>query len=317
MTERDEPGFLEPEVDGFVEDFVEYQPPEPYVQEIALFGGLACDAHRTSDAAVVQVLRDGIERVALASMGVELTWWTSAITPEDDLERGNSVTTVEGLDWSFVASRAGHLEGVTLLAEATALRPYVGHPKREPVVMHAGFPRPRPGSEPPVGQLRIGFSMHRWAMYGSGVDLARVVEPLTDWLLEGVDTLDADTGYLTLDRVSARDGFSPWEEAVQTQNRQVSAKLWGYGWGTLLSAAHVAVLGGIGPLQQLDWATVQDRPGGRAWLTLTRDITAVGRHDMRLLRELLAPALPIGSRNLQDYRDIIADPRFSSPDYLL
>lgn len=290
---------------------------EPYQQEVALFGGIACGRHRTSDAAVVAVLREGVERVVLASMGIELTWWTSAVTPDDDLESTSPTHTREGLDWAHVGSRVGNLETVTVTAIATAMHDFPRHPKYRPVCLRATFPRSWPGTAGKVGELRIGLSMHRWAMYGGGVDLDRVLDPLSKWLLDSTDALDADTGFLALDRMDAGYDFSPWEQAVGTLNRDVSTKLWGYGWGTLLGATHVAALGGIESLRHLTWARIEQRPEGRVWLTLTRDIAALDRADMRALREVLAPVLPPGSRTLETYQNDPPEPGVVHLDYLL
>lgn len=134
--------------------------------------------------------------------------------------------------------------------------------------------------------------MHRWAMYGDGADL---------------------------DRVSADDDFSPWERAVgfSPGYRDVTDTVWGYGWGTLLGTSHVAALGGIQSLQRLPWARAEQRAGGRVWLTLTREISALDQDAMRSLREILAPVLPVGSRTYQEYLNSPPEPGVLPEVYLL
>ncbi len=209
-----------------------------------------------------------------------------------------------------MAAREGNLESVSLTAITTAMRGYPWQPKDNPVTLGARFPMFMHWADKEVAGLTIGLAMHRWAMYGGGADLDRVVEPLTGWLLGPADALDADTGHITLDRVSADDGFSPWERAVgfSPGYRDVTDTVWGYGWGTLLGTSHVAALGGIQSLKRLPWARAEQRAGGRVWLTLTREISALGQDAMRPLREILAPVLPVGGRTYQQYLNSPPEP---------
>lgn len=277
-------------------------PDVPYEPEVALFGGVAVQSHRPAEADVIAVLRDGVERVVQYSMGIDLSWFTSAIRLDDDLESGQpGVTGGEGLDWDFVRSREGALVGVTLGARATALLPYHWHPKLRVVTVHARFPRFVSWAGREVGGLRIGLSMHRWAMYG-GEDLRRVTGPLTDWLLAAADALGAETGYVTLDTVDAQNDFSPWERVTgcSPAARDVTSTLWGYGWGTLLSPVHLDRIGGFERLEGMG-ARVRAVPGGRVWVTLNDDIATLDPSAVAALREVLRPALPVGDQTVEEY----------------
>ena len=278
-------------------------PDVPYEPEVALFGGVAVQSHRPAEADVIAVLRDGVERVVQHSMGIDLSWFTSAIRLDDDLESGRpEVTGREGLDWDFVRSREGALIGVTVGARATALLPYHWHPKLRVVTVHARFPQYVSWAGREVGGLTIGLSMHRWAMYGGGVDLRRVTGPLTDWLLAAADALGADTGYVTLDTVDAQNDFSPWERVTGCgpAARDVTSTLWGYGWGTLLSPVHLDRIGGVERLEGMG-AGVRAVPGGRVWVALNDDIATLDPSAVASLREVLRPALPVGDQTMEEY----------------
>lgn len=278
-------------------------PDVPYEPEVALFGGLTVQSRRPAAADVIAVLRDGVERVVQHSMGIDLSWFTSAIRLDDDLESGQpELTGRERLDWDFVRSREGALIGVTLSALATALLPYHWHPKRGVVTVDATFPRYVPRADREVGGLTIRLSMHRWAMYGGGEDLRRVTGPLTDWLLDAAEALGADTGYVTLDTVDAQNDFSPWERVTGCSpvQRDVTATLWGYGWGTLLSPVHLDSIGGVERLEELG-AGVRVVPGGRVWVTLNDDIATLDPAAVAALREVLMPALPVGEQTMEEY----------------
>jgi hypothetical protein len=236
-------------------------------------------------------------------MGIDLSWFTSAIRLDDDLESGQpEVTGRDGLDWEFVRSRQGALIGVTLGARATALLPYHWHPKLRVGTVAATFPMFVPWAGREVGGLTIGLSMHKWAMYGGGVDLVRVTGPLTDWLLDAADALGADTGYVTLDTVDAQNDFSPWERVTgcPPARRDVTSTLWGYGWATLLSPVHLDRIGGVERLEELG-AGVRAVPGGRVWVNLNDDIATLDPSAVAALREVLMPALPVGDQTMEEY----------------
>lgn len=272
--------------------------------EVALFGGVAVQSSHPAEADVVAVLRDGVERVVQHSMGVELTWFTSAIRQDDDLESGKpGVTGRDGLDWDFVSSRRGDPGSIVVTACPTALLGYHWHPKHQVVAVHASFPTFAQWAGRDVGGLRVGVSMHRWAMYGGGQDLVRVTGPLSYWLLDAADALGADTGYITLDQVSAQNDQSPWERVTgfSPGARDVTSTLWGYGWGTLLPPVHLDRIGGLGGLRSLAMGEVRELPGGRVWFTLGADIATLDPSAVVALREVLRPALPVGSRTVEEY----------------
>ena len=276
---------------------------DPYVREVALFGGVAVQSSRPSDEDVVAVLRNGVERVVAQCMGIDLSWTTSAIVSSDDLHSETSGTGRQGIDWEFALGRGEPLESVTLMATATAMEGYHWHPKWLPVVVDAHLPHGRGAGS----GLVVGLSMHRWAMYDGGADLVRAAGFLEPWLLEAAERLGADTGFVTLDRVSANDVESPWERAtgIGPSARDVTRTLWSYGWGTLLAPVHVEAVGGRAALEALggtvDGVQVRD-VGGRTWVTLGPDPGAVRPEDVRALREVLQPALPRGPRSLEEFQ---------------
>lgn len=278
-------------------------------REPALFGGVATRGLRPT-ADVVAVLRDGVEQVAARTMGIELTWTTSAITASDDLQSESADTGRSGLDWEFVLGREGVLSSVALIGQATALLAHPSHP-RATVAMAA--------ARLMGGNLTVGLSLHRWAMYGGGEDLSRSCGIVSDWLLRSAQVLDADTGYLTLDRVEAGELESPWERATGRSPalRDVGTDLWGHGWGTLLSPAHLDRVGGVDALAASGLGDVVRLPGGRVWFTLHGGVEDVTRDDVAALRKVLLPALPVGPRSLEEYRLLVEDPELVAPDLLV
>lgn len=284
--------------------------PEP-----ALFAGVAVSWARPVED-VVAVLRDAVEEVALGTVGIDLTWTTVAITGSDDLENGRTDDTGrEGLDWDFVLGRADGLRTVSLVAEATALLPYPWHPKRTVAVAHASLPQPGRRE----GGLTVAVSVHRWAMYGGGEDLGRPVGLAGTWLLRAAERLHAQTGYLTLDRVSADALESPWERVTWAPagSRDVSAHLWGHGWGTLLSPVHLERIGGVATLEASGLGDVHELPDGRVWFTLRRDLAEVTHADVAALRQVLLRALPPSRRAPEDFRREIEEYGSAEPDYLV
>lgn len=280
---------------------------EAYAREPAMFGGVAVQSGRPSDEAVVAVLRDGVERVVTSSIGVDLTWTTTAVVASDDLSSGDAGIGRPGIDWDFVLGRGEPLQAVTLVATATAMEGFDSHPRWLPVVVDATMPVPVPHGRGDGGGLVVGLSMHRWAMYGGGEDLVRVADVLTPWLLDAADRLGADAGYATLDRVTAEDDQSPWERVAGCLPalRDVTRTLWGYGWGTLLSPVHLEAVGGRAALEslrvRLPGVEVRDVGAGRTWVTLDPDPAAVRPEDVSMLREALAPGLPRGTRTVEEF----------------
>ena len=279
------------------------------IREPALFGGVAATGRRpTTD--VVAVLRHGVEQAAVRAMGIELTWTTSAITTSDDLQSEAADTGRPGLDWDFIVGREGVLSSVALIGQATALLAHPSHPRATVAMVAAGL-RGR--------DLTVGLSLHRWAMYGGGEDLSRSCGIVSDWLLRSAQVLDASTGYLTLDRVEAGELQSPWERATGRSHalRDVSTDLWGHGWGTLLSPAHLDRVGGVDALVASGLGDVVSLPAGRVWFTLHGGVSDVTRDDVAALRQVLLPALPVGTRSLEEYRRLVEDPELVEPDFLV
>lgn len=279
---------------------------EVYVREVAMYGGVVVQSSRPSDEDVVAVLRDGVEQVVQQCMGIDLSWTTTAFVASDDLTSARTAAKAgrRRIDWDLPLGRGEPLQSVTLSATATALEDHHWHPKWLPVTAHARMPVDVPHGRGDGGGLVVGLSMHRWAMYGGGADLVRVADLLTPWLLDAADRLGADAGYATLDQVSAGDSQSPWERVTgcPPSLRDVTRTLWGYGWGTLLSPAHVEAVGGPSALEHLAPAVqVREVGGGRTWVTLGPDPAAVRPEDVSALRHVLAPALPIGSRTVEEF----------------
>ena len=297
---------------------------EPYVREPAMFGGVAVQSSRPTDEAVVAVLRAAVEHFVLQSIGIELTWTTSAIVGSDDLTSARTATkTAAGGSTGTSRSVSGEpLQSVTLSATATAMEGYHWHPKWLPVTVSATMPVAVPHGRGDGGGLVVGLSMHRWAMYGGGEDLVRVADLLTPWLLGAAHRLGADTGYATLDRVTAEDGQSPWATVTgcPPSLRDVTRTIWGYGWGTLLSPTHVAAVGGRGALERLREVVptleLRDGGAGRTWLALGPDPAAVRPDHIAALRDVLVPALPRGTRTVAEFEQEVALGR-SSEQYVI
>lgn len=288
----------------------EYMGPPDFEREVALYGGVAVGLRQAPYADVIEVLRRAVEEVVVPAIGIDLTWFTSAICSDDDLESGDTRTTGrDGVDLDFALSRVepvwerGGLFDVTLLGAATALMPHFWHPKRVVVVIHARFASPMEIAGRKAGGTTVGVSLHRWALYGGGANLTGVTGTLSDWLLRSSERLGADTGYVTLDRVTAQSTESPWEWLTASGGigRDVTSDLWGYGWGTLLSPAHLERIGGAAALAALETGRVREFPGGRVWFTLGDDIATLDPATVAALREVLLPALPVGRMTLEEY----------------
>ncbi|WP_421742669.1 hypothetical protein [Cellulomonas sp.] len=280
-----------------------------HVREPAMFGGVAVQSSQPSDEAAVAVLRDGLERVVEQCIGIDLSWTTTAVVASDDLSSEDTDIGRPGTDWEFALGRGEPLRSVTLTGMATALEGYDWHPKWLPVTLHARMPVSVAHGRGDGGGLVVGLSMHRWAMYGGGEDLVRVADLLTPWLLDAADRLGADTGYATLDQVTAEDDQSPWERVTRCvpSLRDVTRTVWGYGWGTLLSPVHVEAVGGPDALRGvLPTVELRDAGSGRTWLTLGPDPAAVRPEEIQALRAVLAPALPVGSRTVEEWDRSVA-----------
>lgn len=303
---------MDDELDAAYADSPDTGPEGP---EPALFAGVAVSWARPVED-VVAVLRDGVEQVALGTLGIDLTWTTVAITSADDLESGRTDDTSRpGLDWDFVLGRGDGLRSVSVVAEATAMLAHPWHPKRTVAVVHASLPQ----AGRREGGLTAAVSVHRWAMYGGGEDLGRPVGLAGGWLLGAAERLQAQTGFLTLDRVSADALESPWERVsgLPPALRDVSTHLWGHGWGTLLSPVHLERVGGAAALEASGLGDVHELSGGRVWFTLRRDLAEVTHDDVAALRQVLLPALPPARRTPDQFRREIEEYGVAEPDYLV
>lgn len=189
----------------------EYMGQPDFEREVALYGGVAVGLRQAPYGDVVEVLRRAVEDVVVPAIGIDLTWFTSAIRADDDLESGDTRTTGrDGVDLDFALSRVepvrerGGLFDVTLVGAATALMPHSWHAKREVAVIHARFASPMEIAGRKAGGTTVAVSLHRWAMYGGGANLTGVTGTLSDWLIRSGERLGAETGYVTLDRVTAQ-----------------------------------------------------------------------------------------------------------------
>ncbi|HEX4697867.1 MAG TPA: type VI immunity family protein [Actinomycetes bacterium] len=171
----------------------------------------------------------------------------------------------------------------------------------------------------PAGAATLACSVQLGALPGGriGTDLAQSTQR---WLVATAEGLGAETGYVALDVADAYDAASSWELAVGagSSEREVTRTVWGYGWCTLLSPAHLMRLGGAERLAQVPGAVVLVGPDNRVLVRLGEDAAAVTAAQLAALREALRPVLPTGSRSLADYRAMLAsDPYVVSPEYLL
>jgi hypothetical protein len=259
-----------------------------------------------------------VEDVMGPAVGVDLTWNTTVIRRSDDLERG-TVPAVASRDWSLANAAGDELEAVYLGGK----RASVGPPPSGP------DPRPDPRAEPvhallrlsdlPAGAATLACSVQLGALPGGrmSTDLAQSTQR---WLAAAAEATGAETGYVASDVADAWDASSSWELAVGAgpSERDVTRTVWGYGWCTLLSPAHLMRVGGAERLGQVPGAVVLVGPDNRVLVRLGEDPAAVTAERLAALREVLRPVLPAGSRSLADYRALIAsDPYVVSPEYLL
>ena len=150
-------------------------------------------------------------------------------------------------------------------------------------------------------------------------DWAGFVQQASTWLLTRADELGASSGWIGPDVADAANAVSPWEATVDVSpgERDFERSLWGYGWGTLLSATQAEAVGGAAALATLPGAEVRTGPGGRLWVRLGSDPRNLGRDLVRALRERLAPVLPPGIRTVEEYVDTSTNPFASPLPYLL
>ena len=151
----------------------------------------------------------------------------------------------------------------------------------------------------PGRSATLAWSVHRWAVR----DWPSFLRGASRWLLQSATTLVADSGFVTLDLVDAVQPESAWEIVAQVspQERDFERSVWGYGWGTLLSAAQLDAVGGIDRLQALPAAALLQGPGGHTWARLGDDPADVDRDTVVALRDVLTPVLPRGRRTVESY----------------
>lgn len=276
-----------------------------------LLGAVAVQAARPSAADLVGALRRAVEDVVVPALAVDLVWSMTVITRHDDLERG-TVPRRPGLDWAGPAEPGAALEAVYLLGAVAGVPVFPPDPRAGPV--HALL---RLG--PPGRPATLAVSVHEWALEG-GRAATSVLQATVRWLLTTAEQLRAETGYIALDLADSWDAASAWELAVQAPpaHRDVTRTVWGYGWGTLLSARHVEAVGGIDALAAVPGADVRAGPDGRVFVRLGADPAGVSPDQITALRTVLTPVLPTGFRRLEDFLHPAPDPYADPPlPYLL
>ena len=244
---------------------------------------------------VVSALRTVVETVVLPALLPELQWTSVLITPDDDLESGAPPARREGRDWGYLEERVSDAESIWLeghLPTAPTLPP---DPRWSPVHLLVRLPPAR------AGELTVTLSVHEWAL--RDVDREAHLQASARWLPSAAEALGASTGYISLDHADAWDGASSWElaTAVSPSVRDFDATIWGYGWCTLLSAAHAAAVGGVERLRTVPGAQLLVGPHGQVWVRLGDDPASVSATQVASLREVLSPVLPRGRRTLTDF----------------
>jgi hypothetical protein len=268
-----------------------------------LLVGLAMRRPPTEARLAVEALRAAVEEVVLPATFVDLDWRTTVVTPYDDLERGSG-RRQDGRWWDLLANAAGRLEsgGIAGLRQDVPHDQVPPDPTVNPVNAVA---RLQPGRE-----ATLAWSVHRWAVR----DWPSFLRSASRWLLETASTLEADSGFVTLDVIDAVQPESAWEIVAQVSpdERDFDRCVWGYGWGTLVSSTQVDAIGGIHRLQALAGAVLLQDPSGHTWVRLGEDPVDVDRSTVAALREVLRPVLPRGLRSVQDYFAPRTNP-FESP----
>jgi hypothetical protein len=109
---------------------------------------------------------------------------------------------------------------------------------------------------------------------------------------------------VTYDVLDAVQPLSAWDIVTQVSpaERDLGRFVWGYGWGTFLSAALAEAVGGPAALGGVPGASVLTGPGGQVWVRLGDDPAAVERSAVAALRAVLAPVLPVGRRTVEEYQ---------------
>ncbi|WP_051274596.1 hypothetical protein [Cellulomonas sp. URHD0024] len=249
-----------------------------------LFGGVMTSAVRdVTD--VVAVLRSAVELV-VGWIGVEVSWST---------RYGDEVQLTDEF-WAGL-TEIDDLFG--LRATCTQLAAQWSNPHHTIAMVGADVPYDNDEAGRLIGQTSVRLSMQRWAMYGSGENLPWFSGALDRWMTQSAVALGADTGYAVLDIARSEDVQSAWETRIGMSQvfRDPTDRLWGVGWGTLLSSKHLDRVGGTAPVEAIPGARVRPLPGGRVWVTLGDDPSAIAVETMRRLQAALEPALPPADGN--------------------
>lgn len=270
---------------------------DEYRDECRVYAGVFAPTRPDTDT-LIGLLRTATEDVLLPAVDdADSTLHLRSIRQGEDLSRGRRV---HGVVWDDVA-RKEPLEAV-IVSGFSGLR---GTPVSVPfLTVHAGLPGPvrrldgSEGQSPMVIDCSVNLSR-----IGGSVS-AELRARLVSWLQSTAGEADAPTGYLTVDFLQAGPGAtSPYEDAVMAlpSERAPVNHVVGYGWGTLLGPAHVAALGGADTLQQAPVVRRVALDDDRWWLELTNDPNDLS--TMTALREFLAPVLPEGLQDLEEYAD--------------
>jgi hypothetical protein len=128
---------------------------------------------------------------------------------------------------------------------------------------------------------------------GSIAELQALVVALAKELALAVD---AATGYITLDRVTAP--ASPYERAVGADasetRRRARERVRGYFWGMFLSDTHIRLLGGGARVRAEAPVASVEEVGRLTYLQLTERVDDTPEATLRALRDFLEPLLPAG-----------------------
>lgn len=261
---------------------------------------------------IVAAVAVAVETLVLPALEVDLRWTSQLIRPADDLEHGPPPATREGRDWADLGRRAGEAESIWLEGHLPSPATVPPDPHRQPIHLLVRFPPARPG------EVTAAVSIQEWALQRTGP--AAVATAAAEWLLSASGELGLACGYVALDYADAWDPGSSWELAVAASpsDRDFRRRIWGYGWGTLLSADHAALVGGPERLTRVPGADLTRGPGGQVWIQLGPDPAAVTAEQISELRQVLEPVLPEGPRTLEEYRAPRTNRyRIPGPPYLL
>jgi hypothetical protein len=276
---------------------------------LRLLVGLAMRRPPEDPRAAVEALESAVEEVVLPATFVDFDWRTTVITPADDLEGDTSGLTTSTRQWARLRDAASVLEsgGVGALRRDVPNGAVPPDPTANPVNANVSLLPDRPAT--------LTWSVHRWAVR----DWPEFFGAAKRWLLEAAQRLGADSGFITYDVHDAVDPSSVWEvvTGVAPGHRDFARKVWGYGWGTLLSRPLAESVGGVAAMKGLPGAGLLVGPGGQVWVQLGDDPAAVDRAAVAALRAVLTPVLPVGTRTVEEYDEPPASPYEVRPRYVV